>query len=174
MFSLPKVKLLLLSSFVFLLLAVPANAANPVATKANEVKTKVCEVKMNVVEKRMENLVRMAENMEEVFDKISMRVQDFYQNKVVTAGGKLNSYESLVQQTTLKKQAVDSSLEKAKADTEKFNCTDGTAKTTLLTFRKDMQAVKSALKDYRTSVKNLIVAVHGVTKTVSVTPEPTK
>jgi hypothetical protein len=71
---------------------------------------------------------------------------------------------------------VQAALTKTQNDADNFNCT-GNPKDQLMLFREDMQSVKKALKDYRTSIKNLIVAVHSVTGAQNsehpVSPKPT-
>jgi hypothetical protein len=67
----------------------------------------------------------------------------------------------------------------AQTNSTNFSCDGNDPKGLLTQFRTDMQTVKQALHDYRTSIKNLIVAVRSVTGEIeSATPsaslEPTQ
>jgi hypothetical protein len=114
--------------------------------------------------------------MEEKFDSIAKRVEDYYNSKVVPGGKTVADYVSLVTNINTNKTVVQTALTKTQNDANSFDCT-GNPKDQLMRFREDMQSVKKALKDYRTSIKNLIVAVHSVTgvqnSEPSVSPKPT-
>lgn len=129
--------------------------------KREEAKLRVCQNRQTAMEKRFERLNSMAEKMLSNFDSKAMRVKDYYANKVVPAGKVVTDYDVLVSDIDTKKAAALSALTEAKESSEAFSC-DATGPKLLLTeYRKDMQAAKSALKDYRTSIKNLIVAIRG-------------
>lgn len=87
-------------------------------------------------------------------------------SKVVPSGKTIANYDSLVADIQAKKSAVQTALSIAQNDANSFSCTGDDPKGQLTQFRKDMQAVKKALKEYRTSIKNLIVAVRSVTGTI--------
>ncbi len=97
--------------------------------------------------------------MQEKFDAIAKRVEDYYISKVVPSGKTVTNYDSLVSEIQNKKQATQTALGKAQTDANSFSCSGNDPKGQLTQFRTDMQTVKSALKDYRTAIKNLIVAV---------------
>lgn len=137
-----------------------------------EAKTNSCDVRMKAVQMRSSQLTKRAKNMEDVFAKIASRVEEFY----VSKGLSVSNYQTLVDAIATKKAAVDSALTEAQNAASSFSCTDtSTAKTQVQAYRVAMQKVISALKDYRTSIKNLIVAVRtaaGKTKP-SASPEAT-
>ena len=101
--------------------------------------------------------------MEDKFDKHAQRVEEYYTSKVLPSSKTVAGYDSLVADIQAKKTAVTTAISTAQNDANKFSCTGDDPKGHLTQFRKDMQAVKKALKDYRTSIKNLIVAVRSVT-----------
>jgi len=133
--------------------------------RLTEVKLKACQARENAIKKRSEHLGQLASNMEEKFDAIAKRVEEYYTTKVVPSGKTVANYDSLVADIQAKKGAVQTALATAQRDAGSFACDGNDPKGQLLQFREDMRAVKSALKDYRTSIKNLIVAVHSVTGT---------
>jgi hypothetical protein len=132
-----------------------------------------CEARVNAVENRMNSLIKLVENMLRVFDAHSTRVQEYYLNTVVAAGLTVENYDELLANIAAKKAVVQTTLVNVQADADEFNCELGDPKTYIDDFRADMLMVKSALQDYRESIKNLIVAVRTVATTLpSVTPTP--
>lgn len=124
-------------------------------------KLKVCQTKEKTITNRLNSLTRLVTNQEDKFNAITTRVENFYATRVVAQGKTVSNYDSLVADIAAKKTAVDSSLATAKTNAGNFSCTGDDPKGALTQYREDMQAVKSALKDYRTSIKNLIQAVKG-------------
>ncbi len=181
-----KTKLVLASSVLaLLLLATPvlAETARPTGTPPfkrglSELKLRSCEARQDSIKTRMDSLVRLATNIEEKFDSIAKRVEDFYVNTVVPSGKTVSNYDTLVADISTKKDVVTKDLDDAKVKVSAFSCTADDPKGLLTQFRIDMQKVKTDLKNYRTSIKNLIVAVHSVSPTPkpeeTETPEPTE
>ncbi len=133
--------------------------------KLTEAKLKTCQNKEAAVRERNDALIKMAENMLIKFDSIAARVKTYYTDKVVPSGKKVSNYDALVADIATKKTVVRSGLDDATTDALAFNCTSDDPKGQLVQFRTRMQAVKQALKEYRTSIKDLIVAVRSVTGT---------
>ncbi len=134
-------------------------------TRLQDAKLKACQARENGIKNRSAQLARLAKNMEDKFDAIAKRVQDYYTGTVIPSGKTVANYDTLVSDIQTKKTAVQTALTKAQADFSGFSCTSSDPKGAMAQFKDDMQAVKQALKDYRTSIKNLIVAVHSVTGT---------
>lgn len=131
---------------------------------------RACQAKEAAVKNRMESLTDLAANIEKVFDSIAKRVEDFY-----TASGKtISNYDALVGDIAAKKTVVDTDLANAQSMVNAFSCTSGDPKTLLNQFRLDMQKVKQDLKNYRTSIKNLIVAVRPLAPEATEKPEATE
>ena len=134
-------------------------------TRLTEAKLRACQTREDAIKKRADRLTQLATNIEGKFDKHAQRVEEYYTSKVVPSGKTVANYDSLVADIDAKKAAVAAALSAAQNDANNFNCTGDDPKGQLTQFRKDMQTVKKALKDYRTSIKNLIVAVRSVTGT---------
>jgi len=141
--------------------------------KLTEAKLKACQNRENAIQTRSKQLTKTAENMLTTFDKIAERVEQYYTSKVVPSGKTVPNYDALVADITSKKQTVQTDLDKATADATAFSCTGNDPKGQLTQFRTDMQTVKKDLKEYRTAIKNLIVAVRKVTGTTNSSPSPT-
>jgi hypothetical protein len=141
--------------------------------KLTEAKLKVCQNKEGAIQKRNNALTKMANTMLTKFDSIATRVETYYTGTVVPSGKTVSNYSALVADIAAKKSAVQKDLDKASIDDTAFNCTSDDPKGQLTQFRTDMQAVKQGLKDYRTSIKNLIVAIRSVTGTTESTSNST-
>lgn len=139
-----------------------------------DLRAKSCEVRMDNIKKRSESLAERAEKMENNFGALAVRVQEYYTTKLVPAGVSVSNYDALVSDIATKKAAVDIAIAEAKSKTTSFDCTDvSTAKTRVSEYRVAMQKVIAALKEYKTSVKNLIVAVRTAAgKVVKPSPSP--
>ena len=124
-----------------------------------ETRLKVCQKKQNAIQKRSRQLVMTAENMLAKFSRIEERVKTYYSDKAVPAGKTVANYDALVSEITAQKETVRANLDKALASSANFSCNSDNPKGQLSQFRTDMQAVKKSLKEYRTAIKNLIVAV---------------
>lgn len=149
-----------------------------VQARLTEAKLKACQAREDSIKKRNDQLTKMATNMLEKFDAIEKRVQEHYTSKVVPSGKTVTNYDILVAEIQTKKTAVQTALSTAQTNATSFTCTGNDPKGQITQFRDDMKAVKSTLKDYRTSIKNLIVAVRSVTgeteRNMKGSPRPTK
>lgn len=126
-------------------------------------KIKVCQTHERNIKNRADHLQNLVNKMFANFDKVAIRIENYYTQKLVPQGKTLSSYDSLVADIATKKKVVNADMNKAKADIAGFSCTTSTnPKTDLTTYRIDMQTVKKDLQNYRTSIKNLIVAVRGL------------
>jgi hypothetical protein len=147
--------------------------ANQQAVGSNG-KQRSCEAHERNITRRSDRLVRMATNMLEVFARIAQRVQTFYTAVLVPGGHTLDNYDALLADIANQQTAVEGALVAAGTTADAFSCDAENPKESLHQFRQDMQAVKRALKDYRRSVRNLIVAVRSQAKQMEVdaTPSP--
>ncbi len=158
-----KTKILLASLMLFFFIVVTpslAQSATPTRRGLSQASLRSCQAREAAVKNRMDSLVRMATNMMQKFDSIATRVKDFYINKVVPSGKTVSNYNSLVTDIDAKKAVVQTDLTAAQSMVNAFACTADDPKGLLTQFRMDIQKVKADLKNYRTAIKNLIVAVH--------------
>lgn len=137
----------------------PGQGKQKVQARLTEAKLKVCQTKENNIKKQAEQLTKLVGTMQEKFDSIAKRVEDYYVSKIIPSGKTAPNYDSLVSEIQNKKQATQTTLGKAQTDANSFSCSGNDPKGQMAQFKTDMQAVKAALKDYRTAIKNLIVAV---------------
>lgn len=125
-----------------------------------------CQARENSITQRMLQLVAMVKNMETKFDATASRVENYYTSTIVPSGKTVAKYDTLVADIQIKKDIVQKNLVTAQTNFANFSCTANNPKGLLTQFRTDMQVVKKSLHDYRTSIKNLIVAVRSVASEV--------
>jgi len=153
------------SALVFLPVVSAAKPSSPSAARTRaqnhltEVKLKVCQKEEQAITSRVNRLFNLSVSMEERFASHSARVQEYYTAKILPSGKSVAKYNDLVADISAKKSAVDSALSLARTRVAGFTCTGDDPKNQLNQYRLEMQNVKKALQDYRTAVKNLIVAV---------------
>ncbi len=141
------------------------------SSQVNQARLRACEAKQEGIKQRSRHLISLVTDMELNFGAIAGRVEEYYTGKVVPSGKSVSNYTILVANIQTEKANVSTALAKAQEDETAFNC-NSNPKVQLNQFRVDMQAVKTALKNYRTSIKNLIVAVHSITGNVNRSPKP--
>ncbi len=133
--------------------------------RLTETKLKVCQSKETAIKTRSTHMGDLANTMMEKFDAITTRVETYYTSKVIPSGKTIANYDSLVSDIQTKKDAVQTALTQAQASANSFTCDSNNPREQALQFRKDVQKVIRTLKEYRTSIKNLITAIHSVTGT---------
>lgn len=171
-----KTKAILVSLVLsFLLFTNPAAAKgqpSPLPTSRGgliEGRLRACEARQDAVKNRMNSLTKLAKNIEDKFDSIATRVEDFY----TKSGKTVSNYNALVTDISAKKDVVTADLTDAQSKVDAFSCSADDPKGLLTQFRLEMQKVKTDLKNYRTSIKNLIVAVRPLAPEATKSPEPT-
>lgn len=122
-------------------------------------KEKICERIEAKITKRSDRLVEKANNMTTRFDKIAGKVKDYYTEQLVPRGVVVENYDALVASIEVKKMKVSEALDNAGEVVGEFDCSGENPKGILRLFRDDMKSVIIALREYRKSVVNLIVAV---------------
>lgn len=142
--------------------------------RLEEAKLKVCQKREAAIQQRSTRLVTQATKMQEKFASIAQRVQAYYVDKSAPAGKTVADYDALITTIADKQSAVQAAATQAQTTAQSFACEGEDPKGQLKQFRADMQSVKRALKEYRTAVKDLIVAVRSVTGTDnrSTSPSP--
>lgn len=118
-------------------------------------KLKACEAREKRISATMAQMTKRGENHIAVFTKISDRVKAFYEKKGHTA----EDYDMLVAEVDAKKASAEAAVASAQSVGDVFSCDSDNPKIASEQFREAHKAQVAALKEYRTAVKNLIVAV---------------
>jgi|GEM_PF-442840 len=124
-------------------------------------KLQVCKNRETAVKNIMSRMSDRGTKQLDVFTKISERTQAFYEEK----GNQLANYDALIAELEQKKAAAELAVEALKNGSTEFNCDGEDPKGTAAVFKELMKAQNAALKEYKTSVKNLIVGVKSVQQT---------
>jgi hypothetical protein len=125
-------------------------------------KLKVCEARQKNIEHVMDRSEARAENQLKLFNTITERVEAFYVKK----GKTVANYDELVANIATAKAKVQADVATMKGLTS-FDCNGEDPKGDVEAFKTAHKAVIQDLKDYRTAVKNLIVAVKSAQGTES-------
>lgn len=153
----------LVAFLLFLTFFTPALAIGKPQNASSAGQLRSCQARAEAIKTRSMNLTTFAENMEIKFDSIANRVKQYYTSSVLPSGKSVENYDTLVENIQTKKTAVSTALTTAQNNANDFTCDSGNPKVQMTVFREDMQAVKTALKEYRTAIKNLIVAIRSIT-----------
>ncbi|MFZ1258380.1 MAG: hypothetical protein WAQ25_02830 [Candidatus Saccharimonas sp.] len=121
--------------------------------------------KLTACQKREKNIANITTRIADrgkkqvaLFSGIAERVQTFY----VTKGKTVEHYDALVADMNAKKAAAEQAVEVITASSGNFTCTAGDPKSNVDSFKQSLTTQIEAIKAYKTSVKNLIVAVKSV------------
>ncbi len=117
-------------------------------------KLRVCELHKTKITAITSRSITRAERQLELFTKIADRVKAFYVKK----GYNVANYNDLVAAADAAKAKAQTDLDTLK-NLDAFDCNSDDPKGQAEAFKLALKAVNQDLKDYRTAVKNLIVAV---------------
>lgn len=127
-------------------------------------KLRECRAVKQAISKRSQQMLKRAEMLEVKFADISQKVDNYYFNKLVPSGKTLSNYLALKADIASKKGVIDMDLLAAKTNLLSFSCSGNNPKEVMSGFRLNMQALNSALQEYRLSIKNLIGAIFQIIK----------
>lgn len=121
-------------------------------------KLETCKKREAAINKKMSSIADRATKQLAVFTKISDRTQAFYTEK----GRTLATYDTLVADVTAKRAAAETAAVTIKSTSVEFKCDGTDPKGAAASFKESQKTMNTALKEYKTSVKNLIVGVKSV------------
>ncbi|MBC7764337.1 hypothetical protein H7Y29_01350 [Microbacteriaceae bacterium] len=135
--------------------------------RLDDTRKKVCENRTEKINSIIQKRSEQATNQLAVFKKISNRVQSFATTKNLT----VENYDTLVATIAEKEAAAQAAIDVNKATT--FECASASSDNPSLLPRTTIEAVRNALKEYRTSIKNLIVNVKASAEKAEAVATPT-
>lgn len=118
-------------------------------------KLEACKKKEASINSAMKKIAEQRAKQADVFDKIADRTMAFHDEKNLTVA----NYDALVKTVTDKRAAVDAEIANIKKSTVDFKCDSADPLKVSDTFKSAREGLMTAMKDYKTSVKDLIVAV---------------
>lgn len=122
-------------------------------TKLQDAKLRACENREEKIKNIMARTSQRGQKHIELFSTIADRVKTYHDNKNLNA----ENYAALVAEADAKKAGAQLAVEALKST--EFNCSSEDPKGNVQLFKDVKKEMLSALQAYRTSVKNLIVAV---------------
>jgi hypothetical protein len=127
-------------------------------TKLADAKLKACQNRERAIDNLMGRIADRGQKQLDLFSSIATKTETFYTEK----GKTLSNYETLVSDVSAKKDAAQTAVDTVKANSVTFKCDGSDPKGMATTFKDSLKTEIAALKDYKTSVKNLIVGVKSV------------
>jgi len=124
-------------------------------------KQKVCENRKDEIEKRGSNYAAAAQRHLDVFNNIFTKLQTFHDTKHLN----VTNYDALVADATAKQTAATNAVQALKNADVPIDCTATDPASSVATLKVAVQNARQALKDYRSSLKNLVVALKGASTT---------
>lgn len=124
---------------------------------------KACQNHEKSINNRMSHIATRGQKQLDLFTTIAERTENFYTKK----GKTLDNYDQLVADVNAKKAAAQAAVDTVKSSSVSFKCDGTDPKGAVSTFKDNLKLEISALKAYRTSVKNLIVGVKSVQGTTA-------
>jgi len=143
-----------------------AKGRDKMKDRLSEVKLKVCEKKESSIQKRSTKLSERADKIQEKIDTAVEKVDTYYVDVLTLKGVEIENYSDLLANIEENRITAATAIGLAESNAENFNCEGVDPKDHLKMFKDDMKAAISALKNYKKSVVNLIVAVRTKAKNI--------
>lgn len=134
-------------------------------TRLADAKLKACQNRQKAIANIMARISDRGQKQLTLFGTIANRVEAFYADK----GKTLSNYDALVADVNAKAATAQAAVSTTSSDGSGFSCDGTDPKGFVSTFKGSLKTEISALQDYRTSVKNLIVGVKSVQGTTTST-----
>ena len=137
--------------------------------KAAAGQLKACQNREKAITNIMTRIADRGQKQLTLFSTIATRVETFYTSK----GKTLSNYDTLVADVNAKQTAAQTAVDTIKSASTSFSCDNPDPKGVVNSFKDSLKSEISALQDYRTSVKNLIVGVKSVQGTTTSSTDQT-
>lgn len=126
--------------------------------KFTEKRLEQCQKREARINEKMQKIAERKAAQVEVFNKIAERTIAFYEENALV----LSNYDELSADVSAKKGVVEAEIANLKSTVVDFECDSEDPLKVSEAFKSAREAVVTAMKDYKTSVKNLIVGVKSV------------
>lgn len=129
--------------------------------RLEENKLRICQTREDKINSHMDAIAERGQKKIDLFSTIAERVKSFYLSK----GKVLANYDELVVAVDAKKATAQAAVDAVISSSVTFDCEGDDPKGMAGEFKDKVKAMNSALKEYKTAVKNLIVGVKSVQST---------
>ena len=127
-------------------------------TRLTDAKLKACQNRQTAITNIMSRLSDRGQKQINLFSSIADKTEAFYTKK----GNTLSTYDALVADLAAKKALAQTAVDAVTSSSANFKCDGTDPKGVATTFKDKLKVEITALKDYKTAVKNLIVGVKSV------------
>ncbi len=138
-----------------------SNRREAAKTKLADAKLRACQNREKAIHNIMGRIADRGQKQLDLFSSIAIKTETFYTNK----GKTLSNYDALVADVVAKKSAAQTTVDTVAANSVTFKCDGTDPKGAAASFKDSLKTEITALKDYKTAVKNLIVGVKSVQST---------
>lgn len=142
-----------------------SEAAQKRAEKLSQARLRVCQARQKGITQRVKFMLERGLVIHKGHEKILIRVDKFYNEKLVPNGYTLSNYADLKAEIEANRANVQTLLDAAKASGSDFDCSSDDPKGQIDAFHEDVKALIEAIKEYKTSIHNFVKAVHDLAKT---------
>ncbi len=125
---------------------------------SQEARMKACEARQASINRRAGNFSDAAQRHLDVFTGIYTKVQAFYVNNKLSVA----DYDALVVAVNSKQTVAQQAVDALKSLDVSIDCTAPDPAQQLETLKTAVSSVRSALQAYRVSIKDLVIAIQGV------------
>ncbi|MBI2009175.1 hypothetical protein HYS84_02045 [Candidatus Saccharibacteria bacterium] len=129
--------------------------------RLEENKLRICQEHEDKINNHMDAIAERGQKKIDLFSTIADRTKTFYLSK----GKVLSNYDELVAAVDAKKATAQAVVDAVISSSVTFDCEGDDPKGAASEFKTDVKAMNSALKEFKTAVKNLIVGVKSVQST---------
>lgn len=116
---------------------------------------KSCQKHEHVIDNILKRIADRGQKQVDLFSTIASRTEDFYSTK----GKTLENYNLFVTNLAANKVAAQTAVNVIKQESADFKCSDNNPKGIASAFKKALKTEISVLRNYRSAVKNFVVAV---------------
>lgn len=127
-------------------------------TRLTDAKLKACQNRQTAITNIMSRLSDRGQKQIDLFSSIADKTEAFYTKK----GNTLSTYDALVADLAAKKALAQTAVDTVKSTSATFKCDGNDPKGAMTAFKDNRKVEITALKNYKTAVKNLIVGVKSV------------
>jgi hypothetical protein len=124
-------------------------------------KLKICQNRETEIKNTLARISDRGAKRIDTFNKIVIRVEEFY----IAKGNILDNYDELAAVVDTNKMIVQDAINDLPLASSNFTCTSDNPRSVITEFKNKNLSLNSALKNYKTSIKNLIVGVKSVQST---------
>lgn len=136
-----------------------AKTKEKVQRKLTDAKLKICRVREAGIKLRSINSTIRAKGLAARLERHVQAAKKFYTSVLLPAGKIVDNYDQLLASIETKKAAAQAAFQTADQTARAFDCKGDDPKGQLATFRSNMEKAMTALKDYKSAVKDLLKAL---------------